>query len=77
MQEILKMTLGIAGLFLGVPIGSYLASITKEELKQGQKWFKAIILVSLAGSAVFLYLRNDWLFFSFAFIALVASRSLR
>ncbi len=77
MQEILKMAIGIAALFLGIPIGLYLASITKEELKQGQKWFKIIIIASLAGSAVFLYLRNDWLFFSFAFVALVTSRSLK
>ena len=77
MQEILKIAIGIAVLLLGIPIGSYLAEKTKEELKHGQKWFKLIIIVSLVCSVVFLISKNDVLFFSFLFIALVTSRSLK
>ena len=46
MQETLKIAIGIAFLLLGIPIGSYLAEKTKEELKQGKKWFKLIIFVN-------------------------------
>ena len=77
MQEVLKIAIGIAFLLLGTPIGSYLAEKTKEELKQGRKWFKLIIVVSLVSSIVALIIQNDFLFFSFLFIALVTSRSLR
>ena len=77
MEQILKMAIGIAFLLLGIPIGSYLAEKTKEELKQGRKWFKLIIVVSLVCSVISLITRNDFLFFSFLFIALVTSRSLR
>ena len=77
MEQILKMAIGIAFLLLGIPLGSYLAEKTKEELKQGRKWFKLIIVVSLVSSIVALIIQNDFLFFSFLFIALVTSRSLR
>ena len=77
MQEVLKIAIGIAFLLLGIPIGSYLAEKTKEELKHGRKWFKLIIVVSLVSSIVALIIQNDFLFFSFLFIALVTSRSLR
>lgn len=77
MQEIIKLTIGILVLVLAFPLGSYLSKITKEELKQGQKWFKSIILVSLIGTIASLILKNDILFFSFLFIIIVASRSLR
>ena len=76
MQEIIKISIGIAVLLLGIPLGSYLARITKEELKQGKRWFRRIIVVSLACSVVSLIIGNDFLFFSFLFIALVTSRSL-
>jgi len=77
MEEIIKFLIGIGILLLGIPIGSYLAKITKEELKKGQKWFKLIIIISLIGAIVSLILSNDILLFSFLFIAIVTSRSLR
>ena len=77
MQDILKISIGIAILLLGIPIGSYLAKKTKEELKSGQKWFKLIIVISLICSVISLIARNDFLFFSFLFIALVTSKSLK
>ncbi len=77
MQEIIKLIIGVFVLILAFPIGNYLAKITKEELKQGQKWFKVIILLSLIGAIVSLILKRDILFFSFLFITIVTIRSLK
>jgi len=77
MQQIIKILIGISFLALGFPVGDFLANKTKDELKLGQKWFKIIIIVSLIGGLMSLILRNDSLFFSFLFIAIVTSRSLK
>jgi NADH:ubiquinone oxidoreductase subunit 4 (subunit M) len=77
MEEIIKIFIGILFLILGYPIGNFLAKITSEELKKGKKWFKLIILVSLVGGVIGIFLRNDFLTFSLFFIALVTSRSLK
>ena len=77
MQQIFKLLIGIAFLILAFPIGNFLAKKTKEELKSGQKWFRIIIIASLVGGAVGLIIGNDILMFSFFFIALVTSRSLK
>ena len=76
MQEIIKILIGVAILLLGFPIGTFLARLTKEELKRGQKWFKIIILVSCVGALAGLFLRIDYLLFAFLFMAIVTSRSL-
>ena len=77
MQDIFELVIGILVLLLGVPIGLYLAKSTKEELFQGREWFKLIIVISFIGSIVSLILRNDVLFFSFLFILIVTSMSLK
>ena len=77
MQEIFKLLIGVAFLALAFPIGNYLAKKTKEELKQGRKWFKLIIILSLVGGFIGLTIGDDVLMFSFFFMALVTSRSLR
>jgi len=77
MQEIIRIFIGILFLLLGIPIGSYLAKRTKEELKTGRKWFRLIIIVSLIGGVIGLIIGNDVLFFSFLFIAIVTLRSLK
>ncbi len=64
-------------LALGIPIGNLLAKFTEEELKSGQKWFKLIILLSLLGGIAGLIFSEDILMFSFLFIAIVTSRSLK
>lgn len=76
MLEIFKLLIGIAVLVLGVFIGNFLARQTKEELKDGKKWFKLIVLIGLIVGVTGLILRNDFLMFSFFFVAIVASRSL-
>lgn len=77
MQEVIILIIGILVLLLGFPIGNYLAKKTKEELKKRQKWFKLIILFSLISGGICLIIGNDVLMFSFFFIAIVTSRSLR
>jgi len=77
MQEIFKLLIGVAVLVLAFPIGDILAKKTKEELKQGRIWFKIIVYVSLVGGVVGILIGNDVLMFSFFFMALVTSRSLR
>ncbi len=46
-------------------------------MKSGRRWFGIIIIVSLIGGVIGLILGNDILMFSFFFIAIVTSRSLK
>ncbi len=77
MLEVYKLLIGIGLLILGVPIGNLLAKFTKDELKQGKKWFRLLILLSCIGAVVTLILGSDTLMFTFLFIAIVTSRNLR
>ncbi|GIW65442.1 MAG: hypothetical protein KatS3mg093_421 [Candidatus Parcubacteria bacterium] len=77
MKELIKVFIGIIFLFFGFYIGNFLAKITKEELGAGQFWFKLLIITSLIGALISMILKNDVLFFSFLFIAIVTSRSLK
>jgi len=76
MNEIVKIIIGTAIVILGFPLGSLLKSKTKDELKKGQVWFRAIILLSFAGAIISIILRNDALFFTFLFISAVTSKSI-
>jgi Na+/melibiose symporter-like transporter len=77
MQEVYKLLVGIVILLIGIPIGNILAKNTREELKDGKKWFYLIILISVIGAIINLIFLNDVLLFTFLFIAIVTSRSLR
>jgi len=77
MQEVIKLLIGILVLVIGFPIGNLLTNVTKEELQKGQKWFKVIIIISLSSGLIGLILKQDVLMFSFFFIAIVTSRSLK
>lgn len=77
MLEIYKLLIGILVLLLAIPIGNLLAKYTKEELVAGKKYFRIIVLVSLALGLVGLIIGNDVLLFSCFFIALATSQSLR
>ena len=77
MLESLKIIIGTFILILGIPIGNLLAGYTKEELKDGRKWFNLLIFIGLIGGITGLIIGNDSLMFSFLFIAVVSSRSLR
>jgi len=76
MNEFINLLIGILILILGIPLGSFLAQVTREELKQGRKWFKLIIILSLIGGIAGLILGDDVLMFSCFFIAIVTSQSL-
>ncbi|HKZ33781.1 MAG TPA: hypothetical protein VJ142_00890 [Candidatus Nanoarchaeia archaeon] len=77
MIELIKLVIAILVLVFGIPIGNRLAKATKDESGQGQRWFKLIVLLSMVGVLIGLIAGNDVLLFSFAFIAIVTSRSLR
>jgi len=77
MEEMIKILIGIIVLIMGVPIGNILAHSTREELKSGQKWFRLIVVVSLVSGFIGLIIGNDFLMFSFFFVAIVTSRSLK
>ena len=73
----LKILIGVIVLILGIPIGNILAKYTKEELKDGRKWFNLLIFIGLIGGLIGAIIQNDSLMFSFLFIAVVTIRSLR
>lgn len=77
MTEITNLLIGMVVLVLGFFLGIYLSRVTSDESKSGQGWFKLIIIVGLIGVIIGLILGNDILLFSFAFIAIVTSRSLK
>ena len=77
MIDMLKIIIGVLVLVLGIPIGNLLAKYTKEELKDGQKWFRLVVLLGLIGGTIGLIIGNDVIMFSLFFIAIVSSRSLR
>ena len=77
MQEGFRLVIGFVFLLIGYFVGNYLAHLTKEELKAGRGWFKLIIFVSLVSAIVSAVYRSDVLLFSFLFIAIVTSRSLK
>lgn len=77
MLEILKIIIGAIVLALGIPIGNFLAKYTKEELKDGKHWFKLLVVIGLIGGLIGLIIGNDAIMFSFLFIAIITSRSLR
>ena len=77
MTEVVNLLIGVGVLALGVPLGIYLARVTSDESKEGQKWFKLITIIGLVGVLVGLISGNDVLLFSFAFIAIVTSKSLK
>jgi hypothetical protein len=77
MLEVFKLLIGLAVLALGIPIGNLLAKHTKEELKDGRKYFNILIILCLIGAIIFIFLRNDAILFTLLFMAIVTSRSLR
>ena len=75
MLEMLKILIGVIVLILGIPIGNILAKYTKEELKDGKRWFNLLIFIGAIGGIIGLIIGNDALMFSFLFIVVVTSRA--
>jgi uncharacterized membrane protein YeaQ/YmgE (transglycosylase-associated protein family) len=76
-MEYYQLIVGIIFLICGFFSGNLLAKATKEELKSGKKWFKLLIIISLIGAVVFLFIKKDAILFAFLFMAVVTSRSLK
>ncbi len=76
MVSVIKQLVAVLILVLAFPLGSLLASKTTEELKGGQKWFKIVFFVSLFSGLFSIFLENEFLVFSFLFIAIISSRSI-
>lgn len=73
----IELVAGIFILLLGIPIGFFIAKLTREELKEGQKWFKIVIFFGISGAIISLYLKNDYFLFTSLFVAITTSMSLR
>ena len=77
MIEAYKLGIAIGILVLGFFLGNFLAKVTKEELKEGKKWFKILMILSAVGAIISLILRKDYVLFTFLLIIIVTSRSLK
>jgi formate hydrogenlyase subunit 3/multisubunit Na+/H+ antiporter MnhD subunit len=75
MNEMVQISIGVLILIIGIFIGNILANFTKDEKKQGQKWFRLLVLIGLIGGITGLIIRNDIIMFTFFFIAIVSSKS--
>jgi FtsH-binding integral membrane protein len=76
-EEVYSILLSIGILVLGIPIGKLLAKMTKEELSSGKKWFMVLIMVSFVGVIISLIIKNDPLMFTFLFMIVVTSQSIK
>ncbi len=72
-----ELIIGIFILLLGIPIGLFVAKLTKEELNEGQKWFKVVIFLGILGAIASLYFKSDYFLFTSLFVAIATSMSLR
>jgi hypothetical protein len=77
MQKIIELAIGLVVLFLAIPIGNILAKATKEELAKGRKWISAFVVLMIVGGIISIIFKHDALMFTFFFIAIAASRSLK
>lgn len=76
MKEIFKLLIGTVFLALGIPVGELLKKMTLDEQRDGQKWFRMLVTISLLIGLYGLIIQVDWILFTFFFIAIVTSRSL-
>jgi ABC-type antimicrobial peptide transport system permease subunit len=67
----LKILLTLMTLILAIPAGYLLAYLTKDELKQGRKWFKLLAILSLILGIIFSFF-NLTISLSLAFIFIVS-----
>jgi ABC-type Fe3+ transport system permease subunit len=70
------MILEIVILLLAVPVGFFIAWLTKEELRMGRKWFRILIVVSLIGIIGFWIYGVSYVSWTFGFIGIVSTISL-
>jgi len=70
-MEIINIILSVVILLLSIPIGFLIAHLTREELRQGRKWFLMIILICLIGLIITLFMSIYYLTLTFAFIIIL------
>ena len=63
-------------IILAIPLGFLIAHLTKEELEDGRKWFKFIIIISLITGFIGAYLRLYYIVWTCGFIAIISFISL-
>lgn len=63
-------------LLLAIPTGLLVAWLAKDELKSGRKWFKALVIASLALTLFFWIFGFAYISLTLAFIAIVSLVSL-
>lgn len=77
MEDVIKILISIGVLILGYFLGNILRSQTKDEQKDGRKYFIILTIFGLVFGFIGLILGKDWLMFSSFFIAVVTSRNLK
>ena len=77
MEEVIKYILAISVLILGYFLGIYLKKLTADEQVIGRKYFRVITIISATLLLLGLIIGKDWMLFTFAFITIVTSRSLK
>jgi uncharacterized membrane protein len=63
-------------LVLAIPAGFLLSWMAKDELKEGKKWFKALFIISLILTVLFLIYGISYAALTSAFVAIVSLISL-
>ena len=76
MNILVKSLIGILALAIAFPLGNFLAKITKEELKNGKRWFKLIIILSSIGLVIGIIVKKIEIVFWFLFIVIIAKKCL-
>jgi hypothetical protein len=61
---------------VSIPVGFLIAGLANDELKQGMKWFKNLMIVSVLGVAGGLFFNLGYLAWTFGFIGIVSGVSL-
>jgi len=70
------MLIEVILLLMAVPIGYLIAYLTKEELRKGRIWFRAVFDVSILLAALFIILKIYYLAWTFGFIMICSAVSL-
>jgi hypothetical protein len=70
------MIIEIILLILAVPAGLLIAYLARDELIQGQKWFKILVIASLALAGLFWMMNLDYISLTLVFIAIASFVSL-
>ena len=68
----IKIVLSIVALALSIPVGFLISSLTKDELKQGRAWFRALFILSVCFGVWFVLIGIYHIALTIFFIGIVA-----